>query len=207
MWGIQLWGTTEHFAPEMYKRAYGPQADVWALGCVLYQLLTGDLAFPTKEQQPSLADRVLLGGGRRLKRAYELRPGWTALSAEAQSLLRGMLKRDPRVRLSTEQCLQHPWFAATTAATASRSSSSDVFTRELTSALSTNGKRAAVRLRRFEQTRTKHQLQEQRLLFMSSSREEESSGSGLGSGSGSTIAAPDSCSASNNTLQLQDSAS
>ena len=36
-----MWGTKEYFAPEVYKKAYGPQVDVWSLGCVLYELLTG----------------------------------------------------------------------------------------------------------------------------------------------------------------------
>lgn len=44
-----MWGTKEYFAPEVIDQAYGPQADVWALGCVLYELLTGTQAFPVKE--------------------------------------------------------------------------------------------------------------------------------------------------------------
>ncbi len=28
----QRWGTKEFFAPEVINAAYGPQADVWALG-------------------------------------------------------------------------------------------------------------------------------------------------------------------------------
>ncbi|RYG69167.1 hypothetical protein EON64_03410 [archaeon] len=45
----QMWGTKEYFAPEVVDQAYGPQADVWALGCVLYEMLTGEQAFPVKE--------------------------------------------------------------------------------------------------------------------------------------------------------------
>lgn len=41
-----MWGTKEYFAPEVVDMAYGPQADVWALGCVLYEMLSGEQAFP-----------------------------------------------------------------------------------------------------------------------------------------------------------------
>lgn len=38
----EMWGTAEYFAPEVINQAYGPQADVWALGCVLYEMLCGE---------------------------------------------------------------------------------------------------------------------------------------------------------------------
>ena len=60
-----MWGTKEYFAPEVVDMSYGPQADmspeifknkpysyksdVWALGCVLYEMLCGEQAFPVKE--------------------------------------------------------------------------------------------------------------------------------------------------------------
>lgn len=44
-----MWGTKEYFAPEVVDQAYGPQADVWALGCVLYEILCGEQAFPIRE--------------------------------------------------------------------------------------------------------------------------------------------------------------
>lgn len=44
-----MWGTKEYFAPEVVDQAYGPQADVWALGCVLFEMLVGEQAFPVKE--------------------------------------------------------------------------------------------------------------------------------------------------------------
>ena len=34
------WGTPQYFAPEMLWKAYGPQVDLWALGVVLFQLLS-----------------------------------------------------------------------------------------------------------------------------------------------------------------------
>lgn len=35
-----------HCSPELiFKRAYGPQTDLWAVGCTMYEMLTGDPAF------------------------------------------------------------------------------------------------------------------------------------------------------------------
>jgi serine/threonine protein kinase len=35
---IKMWGTKEYFAPELIEEAYGPQADVWAVGCIMYEV-------------------------------------------------------------------------------------------------------------------------------------------------------------------------
>ena len=43
----QLWGTPTHYAPELIDRSYGPQADMWSLGCVVYEMVTGYEAFPS----------------------------------------------------------------------------------------------------------------------------------------------------------------
>lgn len=107
----EMWGTTEYFAPEVYDRAYGFQADVWSLGCVLYELLTGHLAFPSRDMQVPIADRLFLHGLKKPLRAFEQRSEWKELSNEARSLIKGMLNRDPKRRLSVEECLAHPWIA------------------------------------------------------------------------------------------------
>ncbi|CAE7423175.1 CPK25, partial [Symbiodinium microadriaticum] len=41
----ELWGTKEYFAPELIRRAYGPQVDMWSLGCIAYEMLAGCPAF------------------------------------------------------------------------------------------------------------------------------------------------------------------
>jgi serine/threonine protein kinase len=104
-----MWGTREYFAPEVYKKAYGPQVDVWSLGCVLYELLTGVSAFPVREIATSLVERIVLNNGKKVRRAYQLAPQWAELSIEAQDLLSNMLKINPKKRYSIQECLDHPF--------------------------------------------------------------------------------------------------
>eukprot|EP00981_Chlorochromonas_danica_P015812 scaffold14703_cov175-Ochromonas_danica.AAC.2 len=105
----ELWGTTEYFAPEVYLKAYGFQADVWSLGCILFEMLTGQLAFPSRERRQPWIDRILTNGFSKPKRQFEQRIEWCGLSADARSLIKGMLKRDPKKRFDIEACLAHPW--------------------------------------------------------------------------------------------------
>ena len=108
----EMWGTTEYFAPEVYERAYGSQADIWALGCILYEMLTGDVAFPFRDSNDdSLVDKVMTKAMLKKKamRSFEMKDGWKELSAEAQSLIKGMLKRNATMRFDVDECLAHPW--------------------------------------------------------------------------------------------------
>jgi eukaryotic-like serine/threonine-protein kinase len=87
-----LLGTAAYMAPEQARgRAVDKRADIWAFGCVVYELLTGRQAFAGSE----VADTLVA--------VLSREPDWTTLSPEAADelapLLRRCLVKDPRTRL------------------------------------------------------------------------------------------------------------
>jgi len=100
-----MWGTKEYFAPEVIEMAYGPQADVWALGCVLYEMLSGFQAFPIL---PDDTDAKFFS---RIKCAkYDLSSSmWNKISLDAKDLISKLLTIDPNQRFSASEALLHPW--------------------------------------------------------------------------------------------------
>ncbi len=47
-------GTPVYMAPEVITQEYGPEADLWSVGMLLYQLLTGSFPFWNSVQNISL---------------------------------------------------------------------------------------------------------------------------------------------------------
>eukprot|EP00897_Mesotaenium_endlicherianum_P004858 jgi/Mesen1/43/ME1094207C05660 len=85
-------------APEVLRRKYGPQADVWSAGVMLYILLCGVPPFWAETEQ-GVAQAVLKG------EVDYTRDPWPAISAGAKELVAAMLNSDPAKRLSAEQVL------------------------------------------------------------------------------------------------------
>src|SRR5215475_10493225 len=88
-----LLGTAAYMSPEQAKgRPADKRSDVWAFGCVLYEMLTGKHAFEGDDVSDTLA-AVLRG-----------EPDWTALPSDVppsiQLLLRRCLERDRSKRVS-----------------------------------------------------------------------------------------------------------
>ncbi|CAH8355836.1 unnamed protein product [Eruca vesicaria subsp. sativa] len=98
----EIVGSPYYMAPEVLKRDYGPEVDVWSAGVILYILLCGVPPFWAEtEQGVALA---ILRGVLDFKR-----DPWSQISESAKSLVKQMLNPDPTKRLTAQQVLDHPW--------------------------------------------------------------------------------------------------
>lgn len=95
-------GTVLYMAPEVFQRRLHLKCDVWSAGCIMYLLLTGHLPFSGKSVSDIRA-KVM-----RDEPPFELH--CRSVSEQGIDLLRKMLKKQPKQRLSAAECLQHPWF-------------------------------------------------------------------------------------------------
>lgn len=88
-------GTPDYISPEQVKGQRGDQrSDIYALGAMLYEMLTGQPPFTGHNPLVVLNERVVSDP----KPARELNP---AISAQLQEILSRALERDPRHRYST----------------------------------------------------------------------------------------------------------
>jgi len=87
-----LLGTAAYMSPEQAKaKTVDRRADIWAFGCVLYEMLTGKQAFTGETVTESLAAVIMKD------------PDWSQLSAatpmRVRVLLQRCLQKDPKQRL------------------------------------------------------------------------------------------------------------
>src|SRR5436190_272701 len=85
-------GTPAYMSPEQARgQAVDKRTDIWAFGCVLYEMLAGRTTFPGKTVSDTIAAII------------ERDPDWSALPAETppavRQLLRRCLEKDPQQRL------------------------------------------------------------------------------------------------------------
>ncbi|KAG2692615.1 hypothetical protein I3760_08G060500 [Carya illinoinensis] len=102
-------GSPYYVAPEVLKKHYGPEADVWSAGVILYILLSGVPPF-WAETETGIFRQILQG-----KLDFESAP-WPSISESAKDLIRKMLERDPTKRISAHEVLCHPWIVDDTVA-------------------------------------------------------------------------------------------
>ncbi|KAH6813252.1 Calcium-dependent protein kinase family protein [Perilla frutescens var. frutescens] len=97
-------GSPYYVAPEVLLKHYGPEADVWTAGVILYILLSGVPPFWAETQQ-GIFDAVLKGSI-----DFDSDP-WPLISESAKDLIQKMLCMHPADRLTAHQVLCHPWIS------------------------------------------------------------------------------------------------
>lgn len=95
-------GSAYYIAPEVLRRNYGPEVDIWSIGVMLYILLSGVPPF-WAESEHGIFNAILRGHV-----DFSSDP-WPTISQGAKDLVKKMLCADPKQRLSAFQVLNHPW--------------------------------------------------------------------------------------------------
>ncbi|KAJ6253176.1 serine/threonine-protein kinase fhke-related [Anaeramoeba flamelloides] len=101
-----LCGTPLYIAPEVLSSGifgYSQKVDIWSLGMILFQLLTGNLPIQINCDIESIFDQIKNFN-------YEFDNDWIDISENAKDLIINLLEKDPKKRFNSQQALNHPWF-------------------------------------------------------------------------------------------------
>ncbi|XP_066355766.1 calcium-dependent protein kinase 29-like [Miscanthus floridulus] len=105
----EIVGSPYYMAPEVLKRNYGQEVDIWSAGVILYILLCGVPPF-WAETDEGIAQAII-----RSNLDFQREP-WAKVSENAKDLVRKMLDPSPYSRLTAQQVLEHPWIQNASAA-------------------------------------------------------------------------------------------
>ena len=97
-------GSPYYMAPEIINGHFCKKTDIWSVGVIIYLMLTGKHPFEiTKEGKEDIFDIIL-------SKDYDVTElDKSECSEEAKDIILKTLVKDPDKRLSTEECLNHPW--------------------------------------------------------------------------------------------------
>lgn len=95
-------GSAYYVAPEVLRRSYGKEADIWSCGVILYILLCGYPPFHGDNEKKifeSVMSKPL---------DFQTAP-WPKITEPAKDCIRRMLQRNPQSRATAQQIMQHEW--------------------------------------------------------------------------------------------------
>jgi len=95
-------GTPYYIAPEVLKKRYSKECDVWSLGVITYILLSGIPPFN------GVTDAEIMGAIKKGKFTFSNKV-WNSVSQDAKDFITALLTVDTAKRPTAEQALQHIW--------------------------------------------------------------------------------------------------
>jgi len=96
-------GTPGYVAPEVLMQLpYGKECDFWSIGVVTFILLSGTPPF-YEEDNFALFEQI-----KACKYDFDV-DTWQNVSAEAKDFVQKILVADPKIRLTCDGMLKHPW--------------------------------------------------------------------------------------------------
>ncbi|CAJ0589252.1 unnamed protein product [Cylicocyclus nassatus] len=98
----RICGSYEYLSPQVLQNDYsGPKNDIWAAGCVLVVMLTGDLPWDRAARADPAFSMWLKG---------QVPPVLRSLDSETLAFVRDILVVDENLRPTAKQLLKHPWW-------------------------------------------------------------------------------------------------
>ncbi|OIV99428.1 hypothetical protein TanjilG_17238 [Lupinus angustifolius] len=98
----EIVGSPYYMAPEVLRRNYGPEVDVWSTGVILYILLCGVPPF-WAETEEGIAQAIIRSN------LDFTRDPWPKVSEEAKDIVKRMLDPNPQTRVTVQEVLEHSW--------------------------------------------------------------------------------------------------
>lgn len=101
-------GTPYYIAPEVLEKdkSYTEKCDLWSCGVMMYIMISGKPPF-SGGSKPEIYERIKEG-------IFTFSPleVWMDVSEECQNLIKQLLTKDEKKRISAEEAYVHPWFMA-----------------------------------------------------------------------------------------------
>jgi len=95
-------GTPYYVAPEVLEGRYAEQSDVWSIGVIMYIMLCGSPPFSGNDTV------AVLDNVKRARPTFDKKE-WKHISPDAKTMLKALLQRDPAMRMTAADALNHAW--------------------------------------------------------------------------------------------------
>lgn len=99
-----LRGTLYYMAPEILEPKYNEQCDIWSIGITMFTLFTGHVPYT------GMSDHKITSNIQKFNIDFD-NSRLVSASESSKNLLKRMLCKDPKKRISAEEALSHKWFA------------------------------------------------------------------------------------------------